>query len=108
MSAAVARKVVARGAKSLDKRMPGWHRKVAITSLNMGSSCSCVLGQLAGRYVNLDAIGWEDDVRPSYSDMVDALKLDEFKFGFDTWGREVTYDELRDAWIAAIRERRAA
>lgn len=37
---------VARGAKLLDKRVPGWARKVKLTMLNIASSANCVLGQL--------------------------------------------------------------
>ena len=37
---------VQRGARFLDERDPDWYRKIDLDTLNLGSSCACVLGQL--------------------------------------------------------------
>lgn len=113
MRATTAKAVVERGAKLLDKKLPGWHNKVAITSLNMGSACHCVLGQVGGKAVNLDRIGWHDPIRrPGFNDMTELIGLDDFddiaRNGFDFDMEPWSYSELRAAWIDEIRARRKA
>lgn len=34
-----------RGAQMLDKRRPGWHRKISLDELNMADGSCCVIGQ---------------------------------------------------------------
>lgn len=44
-------KLVAKGAKLLDKILPGWHRQVDLDKLNMQSGTMCMMGQLFGNGV---------------------------------------------------------
>lgn len=39
-----------RGARLLDKKMPGWVGRIDVGTLNMGDNLSCVLGQLFRSY----------------------------------------------------------
>ena len=43
---------VRRGAALLDKMQPGWAKQINTTTLEMGSSCDCILGQLYGDYID--------------------------------------------------------
>lgn len=42
---------VAAGAALLDEKMPGWHARIRLPELNLGSECQCVLGQVYGHYL---------------------------------------------------------
>lgn len=42
----------ANGAALLDRRAPGWHRKVAVDRLAIESCDRCVLGQVFGHFVS--------------------------------------------------------
>lgn len=113
VSALTAKAVVKRGAKMLDKKLPGWEKKVAITTLRMDDGCKCVLGQLGGKYVNLDRLGWERDGSPDYDEMLVLLGIARYepatKHGFDVnFDIGTSYADLQKAWIEEIRDRRSA
>jgi len=39
-------KKVQKGVRFLNKRNPGWYKKIKLTELNMGGTYDCILGQL--------------------------------------------------------------
>jgi len=99
-----ANKRVARGAKWLDKERPNWFRKVRITALQMEQKDTCVLGQVFAADVN-NSLEWGYDVASArYALDADSLGFNEG----DDFSDGPTFDELQDAWIAAIRTRRKA
>lgn len=89
---------VARGAEFLDEKLgPEWHEQINLRTLDLGSTCNCVVGQLfrQGRR-DFAAYG-----RGTYKLGV----KDERRLGFMTWGRQ-RYDSLTDSWKALIQQRR--
>lgn len=44
------RERVARGARLLDQRAPGWWHRVSVLDLDISDPAKCVLGQVFGRY----------------------------------------------------------
>lgn len=42
---------VAKAAAVLDAEHPGWHEKINLASLNLGSCTNCILGQLDGHFM---------------------------------------------------------
>lgn len=95
-----ARAAAKRGAKLLDKALPGWHRKVKITQLDMSypfyyGDCGCVLAQAYGSYNNgLQELD------------IDTLTDADSKLGFNASTDNYNFDELNTAWKEQIRERR--
>jgi hypothetical protein len=51
---------VARGAALLDKKYPGWDRRIDMNALDMSNECACVLGQLEGPYWSAIERMWPD------------------------------------------------
>jgi hypothetical protein len=52
---------VHRGAALLDEKFPGWESSVNVSTLNLESSCNCVLGQKFGDFVvGSQKIGFTD------------------------------------------------
>lgn len=86
---------VAKGARLLDEKVPGWAEKIATERLNIAHVCNCVLGQVfdTGRYgggfsLGIDALDINDPNK-----MVDC--------GFD--GRHILDDEVdEDKEYAAL------
>ena len=79
---------VQRGEAFLDEHVPGWRDDIEPSSLDLGDSCRCVLGQVFGDYVK----------------GVTLLRLsdrDASRLGFNTWGRQ-TFDRLTEAWRRVI------
>ena len=74
---------VHKGAKLLDKILPGWHTKVNLERLNMGSGTMCMMGQLFGDRVE-GALAKE-----MYPDLMEEVKkehLDGYTRAFPGWG----------------------
>jgi hypothetical protein len=113
---------VKRGARWLDEHWPDWWREVDLSTLNLASSCDCVLGQLGRDYTavaNHFSLVLSEDER----DLVDGFNLFEqwvmpnlglddvdmqnFGFEYAPW-EGVTYENLQEAWADAITERRLA
>lgn len=46
---------IEKGAEFLDERAPGWEKKIKPDTLNLGSGCDCILGQVFGDYTK----GWK-------------------------------------------------
>ena len=46
---------VDRGARYMDKYMPGWHRRINVWRLDISSCTGCVLGQTFGDYFGVEA-----------------------------------------------------
>ena len=81
---------VASGAKLLDGKVPGWHKKVKRTKLQMDSNAQCVLGQLGkgDAYAYAETLGLDLDAG------------DAQKYGFE--GEGGNHEEL---WQAEIKTR---
>lgn len=99
---------IAAGMAVLDEHMPGWERRIDLETLEMASTCRCVVGQLAAdgdtpdtvlgiRSINLDPDDFEGEFWPT------ALG-----FSVETRHERATYRGLTTAWKRAIRERLAA
>lgn len=96
---------VARGAKLLDLKRPGWAGEIDPDLLDMRSCAECVLGQLHGRRdysygTGVVAIGFEiwddDDIRHGF----------HAAFGpSNPLGRRAEYAALRVAWLAEVAKR---
>jgi hypothetical protein len=92
---------VERGAEFLDAHHPGWDEQINLRTLDVSSTCGCVLGQLYKKkrgdngayHRGLDALGLTDG---------QATRL-----GFNVWGRQ-RFSRLTDSWKALIRQRRKA
>jgi hypothetical protein len=93
---------VAKSAIMLDEKLPGWYRRVKLTTLEMTSCITCVLGQLS-----------PDTIPNPYTYMLRQLELDE------SGGRDYAFDlptelqlntrswhQLGAYWKAEIRQRR--
>ena len=84
---------VASGAKFLDKKVPGWEKKVKRTKLVMCSNTMCVLGQLAP---SGDAISYGEDLGL-------AMEGDDAeKYGFEADGEDGEHEKL---WQEEIKQR---
>lgn len=84
---------VASGAKFLDKKVPGWEKKVKRTKLVMCSNTMCVLGQLSP---NGDAISYGEDLGL-------AMEGDDGeKYGFEADENGEDHEKL---WQAEIKSR---
>jgi len=82
---------VKRGAAKLDEVNRGWYWDVDIDNLSLWSTWDCILGQLYGSFgVGESALGLGNK---------DAEYYGFFRENDD-------YEELHDAWIAAIKARR--
>lgn len=116
---------VARGARWLDQKRPGWAHEVKISTLDLKEATDCVLGQIASQVDVYDPEpdanrpGIFDDFIISHESDPCVLRLLNLRKGLDAdflaahgfsrdrddtdmlWGR------LNVAWKAAIRERRA-
>lgn len=84
------------GAIALDKHMPGWESEIDVSSLNMGSFLSCIIGQLFGN--NEEFHPWTD-----FSSAVKNLGSEDesgAEFGFNAKGDE--YNTLGILWTEQI------
>jgi hypothetical protein len=100
-----------RGAKLLDKEMPGWHDKIDVGRLDMQSGCNCVYGQL----------GTESMLWDKLNDLGDIMGR-EYYFGYqlhddvcvwaDRKGKngwpllDLAWDWLQEEWLREIHTRR--
>jgi hypothetical protein len=92
---------VSAGINLLDREVPDWDRRVNVDTLRLSSCERCVLGQLYGTWGDgLDELDlWDGD---------DEGAADSAALGFSLYeGEAGRYGELTDAWVAAIRDRRA-
>lgn len=108
-------RLVKRGAKLLDKKLPGWFKHIKVGELEMDNGCKCVLGQLGTKKVNLDRLGWEMGGYADYGDMAFALLnvRDDVEYGFNCYDDEdsetmVNFAELQYSWENEIATRRKA
>jgi hypothetical protein len=85
---------VAAGAALLDQRDPDWWRAIRPADLDIGSCCSCVLGQLFGDYdVGMAEVGITED--------------EDADLGFNIY-RPTDIAALNAEWKRVITERRSA
>lgn len=107
-----------RGAKSLDRRMPGWEDKISLEKLSLESPFQCVLGQLGNvlrEGTNFWAvINFADGCKYPALEPLEGLGLDEaVRLGFtlpsttdyDDVGNSASWGHLDGAWREEIRAR---
>ncbi len=99
---------VTSGAAILDAQMPGWERGVDLGTLDIRSTCNCVLGQLFnGSYV--------DGVRELFlqEEGINAALTTSHRHGFGSphslfkgsAESNAWFNELRERWTDLIKER---
>ncbi len=110
MSSGLAFKRATRGARLLDRVLPGWFIELDVEKLNLGNGCNCVLGQLATEIVPRKTWlrRWQrSGVLPYYTAACDQLKLNGNQYatyGFNS-DSKVEIHELNEAWTAIVRRR---
>lgn len=103
-----------RGAKKLDKMVPGWHKMIKRKQLNLAlgtyavGECGCILAQLALAKTEDETVGY-------YSDGLKLVGMEESetaaRFGFTlpmyaaSRENKPNWDRLTKAWKILIRER---
>jgi hypothetical protein len=93
---AVCEQAVAKGARLLDRRYPGWECRIDTEMLNIGNSTNCICGQLYGEYnKGVEALGIPD---------VDG------EFGFSqppgvSGALDTYWRLLNEIWIGSIQAR---
>lgn len=98
---------VARGAKLLDERRPGWWERVT-EELVMASSCGCVLGQVLDE--EADEAGWSGGYFYGVSELGPGSTVEDddnwaFEHGF--YSHTNSYAALALEWHLAIEQRRS-
>jgi hypothetical protein len=101
-------KQVAKGAAWLDQAYPEWEDRIDLGQLDMGNTCSCILGQLLApaRLGYRIVRGW----------MVPAMGEDATQkwlegHGFTLPGTPVSsalWGPLEETWVSLLKERRNA
>lgn len=81
----------ARGARYLDRTMPGWWRRVDPTDLDLGCPCNCVLGQLEGDFYEAVYLRRLSKARAEHLGL--------------TAPRPMRWSSLTNAWLAIVRRR---
>lgn len=94
----------ARGAAMLDRRVPGWHRRIALDRLAMDSCDRCILGQVFSHFSDGLRILYREEpdranrsFAPDYGFM--ALSNDGYAKLAACWRAEVTARLARDAEV---------
>lgn len=105
---------VAKGAELLDQLRPGWHEKIDVSKLDIGSSALCVISQLHRDQFGVYA--WSGGIQeitqmvsgvPSPNWVEDCLPL-AWEHGFLGDGPDYMEDSQRltVAWLGEIQRRR--
>lgn len=84
------RRAVKNAAKIVDRRKPGWFRRIVFKRLDLSVECDCIGGQTGIPWTDLS-----DEFERRYP--VDALEVAVF-----------ADNDLRDLWIDEVRARRKA
>lgn len=111
-----ARKRVAAGAALLDRRYPGWARRIHTGRLDMGDACACILGQLEDDFWSAIAKLWPERqaIRGAVLNLVESQQMIAIRHGFNTssaneddWSAtdDAEFQWLQEAWIEAIADR---
>jgi len=100
---------IAKGAALLDEKWPGWENVISLDTLDIGSSCDCIIGQL---YPGQEFPAVTYNVFPIGDLMSRVCKMREYGFATDCHGlnyveRDLMYADLTDEWVECINERRA-
>ena len=83
---------VKKGIAWLNRKKPGWYKKIKITELQMYDTKTCICGQLFGSYSFVYAQG-----------LAPGQTID---FGFNLAGTARNFDLLEKIWIQEIRKLR--
>lgn len=90
--------VVNKGAMYLDEINPVWYKEIDRDSLDVGSSCFCIGGQLYGNYsIFLRATRLKDGRLYGFT-LAGTEDMDDFHIFTE-------YNKLTQAWLNAINER---
>ncbi len=90
---------VAAGAAWLDEHEPGWERRIDLATLDLASSCRCVLGQLFAGKVSAHGSGY-------FWALDQGLEgTEELGFCAPLVEDHRDWPSLDEAWIALIKER---
>lgn len=121
VSKAQAKRIVARGAKLLDKRIPGWAKLIDVPALKLNNANLCVLGQvftkkirdmlstsLATRDIKIDNafVAAKNFLFPS--DTYAGSVTESEKYGFnlsDKLRSPENWERLATAWVVEIKRR---
>lgn len=95
----------------LEKRVPGWQKKIHLPTLDLENADHCVLGQLAAKSA-LTSAGFDLEGGSDFWAATYVLDISSQEFGFDiTNGHEDRTDDayyvLNHLWTRAIRLRKA-
>ena len=73
------KQIVAKSAKMLDKKLPGWARKIKLTNFTIDSNTNCILGQLGNGepYTTLKKLEISQDQAVDMGFIVIKENLDE-------------------------------
>jgi hypothetical protein len=88
------------GMAMLDEKLPGWDDAIDLEELDLGSTDSCIVGQLERKYDLEDHVGLGTE---AYGYRKYPLEL-----GFEKAHYTQTYDGLTRAWKRQIVKRRQA
>lgn len=98
---------VERGAAWLDETRPGWWREVDLATLDLGSSCRCVLGQVFEKdaalrsYNGFDYVVYKVGPHREYWPEDHGFDFDLYRYGE---GADA-YAALDELWISAVKAR---
>ena len=116
-----ARRRIERSAELLDELQPGWHERIDVEALDMGSCSHCMVGQLTcpedktltewEHFLNGNTNG---EPLPSFGALIYRLGFDgpdnprlsqAIELGFEFDDLEAGYDVLYGLWVNEINER---
>jgi hypothetical protein len=109
---------VSNGVNWLNRYSPGWRDKIAINELEMSSTCSCIIGQVFGDYMDvIDSIDQDMGINGGIGKKIpvdDLLSHEEaVSLGFDIgeyddsedmdfMTSEGQYEVLKTAWLKEL------
>lgn len=96
-------KAAERGAKLLDRELPGWHARVKTTKLKVSDECRCVFGQLDAESLIVAA-----DARYEFGYMPPRSTYRCVDESFYWRWSTALWSVLQEEWLRQIRARRVA
>jgi hypothetical protein len=100
----LARHKVARGAKLLDKQLPGWEKAIVPRMLRLSSCRLCVCGQLAMATRAVGAGPTDDGFQIMRQEILEKAYDRPDLYGFDST-EYVPYNALEVAWLEELERR---
>ena len=95
---------VAAGAAWLDENQPGWWQRIDLATLDLASSCRCILGQLAPPEI------LNDHRYPTWPAILDHFTLTDadVRLGFNVAPDGSSWARLTREWAGLIERRQSA